>query len=73
MAAQIPLSALGTGAHGQRLRRVLRRLTGRDVSLTEDTTATMVETLEAIAARLQALEAAAARTAAQRIERTTKP
>ena len=72
MAAQIPLSALGTGAHGQRLRRVLRRLTGRDVSLTEDTTATMVEALESIAARLQALEAAAARTTAERIERTTQ-
>ena len=56
MAAQTPLHALGTGLDGHRLRRVLRRLTGRDVSLTEDTTAALVEALEAISDRLRALE-----------------
>ena len=56
MAAQIPLSSLGTGRHGQRLRHILRRLTGRDIALTEDTTAVLVETLEAINARLTTLE-----------------
>ena len=56
MAAQTPLHSLGTGAHNQRLRRVLRRLTGRDVSLNEDTTAALVEALEAISDRLRALE-----------------
>ena len=60
MAAQTPLHSLGTGAHNQRLRRVLRRLTGRDVSLNEDATAAVVEALEAVADRLQALEHAAA-------------
>ena len=60
MAAQTPLHALGTGAHGHRLRRVLRRLTGRDVSLSEDTTAALVEALEAIDQRLRALEHATA-------------
>jgi len=52
----VPLFANGTGAQAERLRRVLRRLTGRDISLAEDTTATLVEALESIAARLQALE-----------------
>jgi predicted DNA-binding transcriptional regulator YafY len=73
MAAQVPLFAMGTGAQAERMRRVLRRLVGRDVSLTEDTTAAMVDALEAIAARLQALESAAARTAAERIERAAPP
>ena len=60
MAAQVPLHALGTGAHAPRLRRVLRRLTGRDVALTEDATAALVEALEAISRRLTALERAQA-------------
>jgi hypothetical protein len=66
VAAQIPLHALGTGLDGPRLRRVLRRLTGRDVSLNEDTTAVLVEALEAISDRLQALE----RDAASRVRRS---
>ena len=56
MAAQVPLFAMGTGAQGERLRRVLGRLIGREVSLSEDTTATTVEAMEAIAQRLTALE-----------------
>ena len=55
-----PLYALGTGQEAYRLRRVLRRLTGRDIALTEDATAALVEALEAISARLTALERAAA-------------
>ena len=65
-----PLHALGTGSHAHRLRRVLRRLTARDINPSEDVTSVLTETLEAISARLTALE----RDAATRTKRSqTKP
>jgi hypothetical protein len=61
MTPHVPLFSLGTGKYTERLRNVVARLTRREVKLTEDVSASMVEALESIANRLDALERAASR------------
>ena len=57
----VPLFSMGTGQYSERMRNVISRLTRREVKLSEDVSATMVEALESIANRLDALERAASR------------
>ena len=58
VAAHHPLFAVGMGVDAERLRSVLARMLGRDVSPTEDVTALATETLERTLDRLNALERA---------------
>lgn len=60
MTPHVPLFAAGTGKDAERLRIAVSALTGREVSINEDITATVAEALIAAATRIARLEKTAA-------------